>query len=113
MYDFDSIDLSIKDKYKLFVTKKRKKVPAEFLGNSLPYFIEIAFVCRNYSDKEGRYGESILDGTLSVTDTYHRYLIHQRKKVFFGILKAFITPIVVSIVTSILTVLILHKLGLG
>lgn len=113
MYDFDSIDLSIKDKYKLFVTKKRKKVPAEFLGNSLPYFIEIAFVCRNYSDKEGRYGESILDGTLSVTDRYHRYLIHQRNKVFFGILTSFITPIVVSVITSIVTVLVLKLLGIG
>lgn len=109
MYDFDNIDLTIKEKYKLLITKIRKESPAKYFGDSFVYLKEIAFLQgKLYKESETQYNYKY-----SVTDKYNRYLIHQRNKVFFGILKSFITPIVVSVVTSILTVLILHKLGLG
>lgn len=52
------------------------------------------------------------DRTYSVTWYYNRYLIWKRNRVFYGMLFSFATPIVVSIITSVLTVIVLNKLGL-
>jgi hypothetical protein len=109
MYDFDKIDLTMKEKYKLFVTKIRKESPAEYFGDSFSYLSEIKFIQKNLR----KISRNQYNYTYFVTDKYHRYLIHQRNKVFFGILTSFITPIVVSVITSIVTVLVLKLLGIG
>ena len=112
VYDFEKITLSMKEKYKLFVTRMRKKSKAEYFGDSEYYLSDIKFIRQNSSGKTDIIGSSIPDGTFSVTSNYLRYLTYRREKFFSRVLTSVITPIVVSIVTSILTVIILSKLGL-
>lgn len=112
VYDFEKITLSMKEKYKLFVTRMRKKSKAEYFGDSEYYLSDIKFIRQNSSGKTDIIGSSIPDGTYSVTSNYLRYLTYRREKIFSRVLTSVITPIVVSIVTSILTVIILSKLGL-
>ena len=111
-YDFEKITLSIKEKYKLFITRLKRKTTEKFLGDSKDYLLTIRFIKANHSDSRDELGARIPNGTYSVTWYYERYLIWRRNKVFYGMLSSFVTPIVVSIITSILTVVILNKLGL-
>lgn len=111
-FDFEKITLSIGEKYKLFITKYKSKTTERFLGDSKDYLLEIHFIKANYSDQKNKIGEAIPNGTYSVTWYYNRYLIWKRDRAFYGMLSSFVTPIIVSIVTSILTVIVLNKLGL-
>ncbi len=110
--DFEKITLSLEEKSKLFITKLKKKTTEQFLGASKDYLLEIQFIKTNYSNQRNEIGEAIPDRTYSVTWYYNRYLIWKRNRVFYGMLFSFATPIVVSIITSVLTVIVLNKLGL-
>lgn len=80
MNNFEDINLTLTEKYKLFIMR--------FL---IPYTFA---------------------GTYYLTQKYKRYCIHCRKIFVRGMFSSFITPIVVSIITSILTVIVLRLLGL-
>lgn len=112
-YDYDKVTLNLEEKYKLFITKRKKKTTEKFLGDSKDYLLGIRFIKANYSGQRNEIGEQIPDGTYSVTWYYGRYLIWKRNKAFYGMLSSFVTPIVVSIITSVLTVIVLRILGLG
>lgn len=112
MYNFDDVDLSISEKYKLFIMRFKKHVSEEFLGDDVTYLIEVEFVTPDLKESNSSYTPFTFSGTYSLTNKYMRYRIHKRKKFIHGIFNSFLTPIVVSIVTSILTVLILRSLGL-
>ena len=47
VYDFEKITLSMKEKYKLFVTRMRKKSKAEYFGDSEYYLSDIKFIRQN------------------------------------------------------------------
>ena len=112
MHDFDKIHLTIQERYKLFVTRCKKRVNESFLGDSIDYLTEIEFIQKNYYSKPDSIGNAVPDKTYSVTSNYIRYLVFRREKCLFAVLNSFITPIVVSVITSVITVLILELLGL-
>lgn len=112
MYDFSNIVLNLSERFVLFRMRFRKRVSQDFIGKPLNYFFEIGFVKRNYGFEKNLIGEAIPDGTFSLTEKYKRYLIYNRNKIFFAICSSFVTPIITSIVISVITVLVLRKLGL-
>ena len=112
MCDYDEVNLSISEKYKLFVMHFKKHVSDEFLGDDVNYLLEVEFVAPDLKESNSSYTPFTFSSTYSLTKKYMRYRIHKRNKFIDGIFTSFLTPIVVSIITSILTVLILRLLGL-
>lgn len=93
-YDYDKVTLNLEEKYKLFITKRKKKTTEKFLGDSKNYLLGIRFIKANYSGQRNEIGEQIPDGTYSVTWYYGRYLIWKRNKAFYGMLSMFcLTPL--------------------
>lgn len=116
MYDFDKIHLRFLERFKLFLMRFKKKVSLAFLGKQAEYLLLIKFIAANYSDCQNEIGENIPDGTFSLTDKYHRYLIYRRHELMKTIANSILFPIIVSVIasviTSIVTVLLLQRLGL-
>lgn len=113
MYDFSNISLKISESLKLFYMRFVKSVSQDFLGKVFEYLLMIEFIKPCYTDKRNRIGEAVPSGKFSLTDKYFRYSVYRRNKLFYGILTSFVTPIIVSIITAILTVITLKLLGLG
>ena len=116
MYDFDKIHLLFLERLKLFLMRFKKKVSSTFLGKHAEYLLLVKFVAANHSDCQNKIGEFIPDGTFSLTDKYHRYLVYRRHEFMKIVTNSIIFPIMVSViasvVTSILTVLLLKQLEL-
>lgn len=116
MYNFDKIHLRFLERFKLFLMRFKKKVSLAFLGKQAEYLLLIKFIAANYSGCQNEIGEHIPDGTFSLTDKYHRYLIYRRHELMKTIANSIVFPIIVSVIasviTSIVTVLLLQRLGL-
>lgn len=112
MYDFSNIHLTFKMRVKLSVMRLKKRVAESFLGSDRDYLTDIQFVRRNFTSKKNEIGESIPDGTYSLTFKYQLYLAYRHEKAFYAVLSSVFMPIIVSVITSVLTVLLLRRLGL-
>ena len=86
VYDFEKITLSMKEKYKLFVTRMRKKSKAEYFGDSEYYLSDIKFIRQNSSGKTDIHTRwnvlchkqlsslpNISQGKIFLTSAYFRY----------------------------------------
>lgn len=112
MYDFSNIHLTLKMRVKLFVMRFKKRVTERFLGSECDYLTAIQFVKGNRTNRKNEIGQCIPDGTYSLTFKYGLYLAYRHEKAFYAVLGSVFTPIIVSVITSILTVLLLRRLGL-
>lgn len=95
--DFDKIVLTLKEKWILAALKLQTKRTGNVYSNPYRQLFEYGFIAQNYIPERGSEGESIPDGTFSLTDAYKRYCIYQRKQR----IHRYLTPIVVSTATTV------------
>lgn len=112
MNNFENVNLTLTEKYKLFIMRFIKHANDKFLGKDSEYLLKIEFIEPDLAASNSELIPYTFAGTYHLTQKYKRYCIHCRKIFVRGMFSSFITPIVVSIITSILTVLVLRLLGL-
>lgn len=96
-YDFDKIFLTSKEILILTALKFKKKCTGNIYSKPYYQLFKYNFIAPNYYPEHGPEGESIPDGTFSITDTYRRYCIYQRKQR----IHRYLTPIAVSAATTV------------
>lgn len=112
MYDFGNINLFFWERAKLFLMRFKKRVSSKFLGKQKHPLLKMNLVSENYLPYQSPIGEYLEDGTYSLTEKYYRYLVYKRHLFLKSMANSIVFPIIVSVITSIITVLLLQKLGL-
>lgn len=110
--DFSEINLFFSERVKLFLMRFKKSVSREFLEPSLRLFLNLKFIQSNYSFRDTPKSDSPSNTTYSLTERYFRYCLYRRRKFMDSKFWPFLISIAASVVTSILTTVLLLRLGL-
>lgn len=110
--DFSNINLYHSEKVKLFIMRFKKWVTAEFLGSSLRPLLNNKFIACNYPFTDTNKSHTPNKSLYTLTDRYFRYCVYRRNKFWDSKIWPFIISIAASVITSLLTTLVLLKLGL-
>lgn len=100
--DFESMNLLWKEKIVLFTLRFKKCRNGEVFSQKLNKLLEYGLISQNYLPQRGREGESLSDGTYSLSDRGKRYIVYLRKQRFHR----YLTPIIVAFLTSVATSLL-------
>lgn len=100
--DFESINLLWKEKIILFTLRFKKCRNGEVFSQKLNKLREYGLISQNYLPQRGCEGESLSDGTYSLSDRGKRYIVCLRKQRFHR----YLTPIIVAFLTSVATSLL-------
>ena len=100
--DFESMNLLWKEKIVLFTLRFKKCRNGEVFSQKLNKLREYGLISQNYLPQRGREGESLSDGTYSLSDRGKRYIVYLRKQRFHR----YLTPIIVAFLTSVATSLL-------
>lgn len=95
MVDFDNVYLRHRERRLLRIMRLKKKVTPKFDVSVL--VSEYKLIVPNYSGKKNSIGEPLPDGTYSISDNGIRFLIFRRQSLF----RRLVTPITVSVLTSV------------
>lgn len=80
--DFESMNLLWKEKIVLFTLRFKKCRNGEVFSQKLNKLREYGLISQNYLPQRGREGESLSDGTYSLSDRGKRYIVYLRKQRF-------------------------------
>lgn len=100
--DFESMNLLWKEKIVLFTLRFKKCRNGEVFSQKLNKLREYGLISQNYLPQRGREGESLSDGTYSLSDRGKRYIVYLRKQRFHR----YLTPIIFAFLTSVATSLL-------
>lgn len=84
MDNFDKIILTHKERFLLFTLRIQKKRKKDILKPPYRQLHLHSLISPNYLPEHGPEGESIPDGTFSLTNNYKRYCIYRREQFFKG-----------------------------
>ncbi len=110
--DFSNINLYHSEKTKLFIMRFKKWVTADFLGPSLRPLLNNKFIACNYPFTNTNESSTLHKSLYTLTDRYFRYCVYRRNKFWDSKIWPFIISVAASVITSLLTTLVLLKLGL-
>lgn len=97
MENYDKIILTSNEKFILVTLRFKKKRTGNIYSSKYSPLLKYGLIAPNYFPNPGSEGERIPDGTFSLTDTYKRYCIYQRKQR----IHRYVTPIAVSAATTV------------
>lgn len=97
MENYDNIVLKKSERIILFAMRFIKKMPGKRIKTAR-VLLKYGVIRQNYKGQD-KLGCFIPDDTYSLTDQYVRYIIYNRKQR----IHRFLTPIVLSLITTILT----------
>ena len=99
MPDYNSLILTYKERLLLIMLRFKKKHPGNIYQAPWTSLANKGFIKQNYLPERDREGCQIPDNTFSLTDTYYRFLIYERKQR----INRYLTPIVIAFVTTVVT----------
>lgn len=110
--EFANINLYFIEKAKLFIMRFKKQVRGKFLGSSVKMLLDIKFISSSYPFQDTVKTDVPSETLYSLTDRYFRYCVYRRRKFFDSKLWPFAISVAASVITSLLTTLLLLRLGL-
>ena len=84
MENFDKIILTPKERFLLFTLRIQKKRKKDIWKAPYRQLHLYSLISPNYLPERGPEGESITDGTFSLSDNYKRYRAYRREQFFKG-----------------------------
>ena len=97
--DFESLNLLFEEKRILLSLRFKKCRNGDVFSHQLTKLREYGLIEQNYLPDRGPGGDYISDGTYSLSDRGHRYVVYLRKQRFHR----YLTPIIVAFLTTIVT----------
>lgn len=101
--DFSNLNIYFRERIKLFIMRFKKHVHAEFLGDSLKFFLDLKFIQSHYEFTDTTANKNSRKALYSLTDRYFRYCLYRRRKFFDSKIWPFIISIISAIITAVIT----------
>lgn len=112
--NFENINLYFRERYKLrYLSWIKKEVDETYFGKeSTRNLVNLHFLQARYQFSDVLKSTTSNPARYHLTDVYFRYCVWRRNRFFYGTLWPQIVAGITSIIVSIVTVLVLIKLGL-